>query len=66
MSNRFEIDIELVGLPSGQVIYANYAFIPTLFTYGLILYHDDMYWTFEDDNEYKINKILKNRDICLF
>ncbi len=60
------IEVELTGLPSGQVIYIYSAYLPILYNYGYILYHPDYFWTFKDEDEHRIQKIIQKRDICLF
>jgi hypothetical protein len=66
LQTQMNIETELIGLPSGQVIYIYSAFIPILYNYGFILYHPDYNWTFKDEDEHRIIKIINKRDICLF
>jgi hypothetical protein len=65
MKMPLNIETELTGLPSGQVIYVYNAFIPTLYNYGLILYRPELCWTFKDEDEYRIQKIINRRDLNL-
>jgi len=59
-------EIEILGFPSGQLIKVNTAFLQTLYAYGLILKTPDYGWTFKDENEHKIKKIIERKDICVF
>lgn len=62
----FFSDIEILGFPSGQVIKVNSAFIQTLYSYGYILKKPEYGWTFKDEDEHKIKKIMENKNICVF
>ena len=65
MKMPVNMNTELVGMPSGQVIYAHNAYISILYNYGLIIYRPDLCWTFNDEDEYRIQKIINKRDINL-
>jgi hypothetical protein len=57
--------VDLIGFPSGQVITIYSAFIQFLYSYGFILKHPDYGWTFKDEDEHRIRKIVES-NICLF
>lgn len=58
-------EVELLGFPSGQVIIAYSAFIQPLYSYGFILKDPKYGWTFRDEDEHRIKKIINRRDLCL-
>lgn len=61
-----QLETELLGFPSGQVIKVNSAFLQTLYAYGFILKNPDYGWTFHDEDEHRIIKISQQKDICVF
>jgi hypothetical protein len=62
----FSLEIEIIGFPSGQIIKVHTAFLQTLFAYGFILKTPEYGWTFQDEDEHRIMKIIEQKDICVF
>jgi len=56
---------EITSLPGGEVLYIHPVYISVLYNQGLILYRLDLGWTYNDEDEHRIKKILRHKDICL-
>lgn len=57
--------LELIGLPSGQVLKIYSAFIQILYYQNLIMKNPKLGWTFRDDDENRIKMIMKSKNLNL-
>ena len=60
------IEVELIGMPSGQVLTVNTIFIQILYNYNLIRFDKKLGWAFLDADEEEIKEILNKKDINVF